>query len=125
MKRVLITGADGFIPASTIGLDYYRYDEGSHALIGDKTGETFQLGDRVDVRLVEAAPFAGALRFELASEGRKPGRLSRKPHKGKSGGKPGGKPGGKSASKSGAAAGDRKPTRSSKRAAKSKGGRNR
>jgi ribonuclease R len=29
-----------------------------------------RLGDVVDVRLVEAAPVAGALRFELLSEGR-------------------------------------------------------
>ncbi|WP_244299205.1 ribonuclease R [Roseibium aquae] len=73
------SGADGFIPASTIGLDYYRYDEGSHALVGDKTGETYQLGDRVDVRLVEAAPFAGALRFELVSPGRKTGKTPSRP----------------------------------------------
>jgi len=76
--RLEESGADGFIPASTIGLDYYRYDEGSHALVGDKTGETYQLGDRVEVRLVEAAPFAGALRFELVSPGRKSGKTARK-----------------------------------------------
>jgi ribonuclease R len=64
------TGADGFIPASTIGADYYRYDEAQHALIGDRTGVMHRLGDVVDVRLVEAAPLAGALRFELLSEGR-------------------------------------------------------
>jgi ribonuclease R len=63
------TGADGFIPASTVGNDYFRYYEGKHALIGDKTGETYRLGDRVSVRLVEAAPVAGALRFELLSDG--------------------------------------------------------
>jgi ribonuclease R len=63
------TGADGFIPARTIGDDYFRYHEGRHALIGDRTGETYRLGDRVSVRLVEAAPVAGALRFELLSGG--------------------------------------------------------
>ncbi len=67
--RLNETGADGFIPASTIGEDYYHYDESSHALIGKSTGETYQLGANVEVRLVEAAPFAGALRFELLSEG--------------------------------------------------------
>lgn len=76
--RLHESGADGFVPASTIGLDYYRYDEGSHALIGDKTGETYQLGDQVDVKLVEAAPFAGALRFELLSDGRIVGEAARK-----------------------------------------------
>ena len=56
--------------ASAIGADYFRYHEDRHALIGAKSGETHRLGDRVTVRLVEAAPVAGALRFELLSEGR-------------------------------------------------------
>jgi ribonuclease R len=64
------TGADGFVPAATIGADYYAYDEARHSLRGERTGETYRLGDRVDVKLVEAAPIAGALRFELLSEGR-------------------------------------------------------
>jgi ribonuclease R len=64
------TGADGFIPARTLGDDYFRYHENKHALIGDRTGETHRLGDRVEVRLAEAAPVAGALRFELLSAGR-------------------------------------------------------
>jgi ribonuclease R len=64
------TGADGFIPARTIGAEYFRFQEDRHALIGDASGETYRLGDRVTVKLVEAAPVAGALRFELLSEGR-------------------------------------------------------
>ncbi|TDR94383.1 ribonuclease R [Enterovirga rhinocerotis] len=63
------TGADGFVPAATLGADYYRHDEARHALVGQRTGETFRLGDPVEVRLVEAAPVAGALRFEIMSEG--------------------------------------------------------
>ncbi|GJD33426.1 Ribonuclease R [Methylobacterium aerolatum] len=65
------TGADGFVPISQLGADYFRHEEGRHALVGERTGETFRLGDQVEVRLVEAAPVAGALRFELLSEGRK------------------------------------------------------
>lgn len=64
------SGADGFVPAATIGEDYYHYDDLAHALTGRTTGETYQLGDTIEVRLVEAAPFAGALRFEVLSEGR-------------------------------------------------------
>jgi ribonuclease R len=67
--RLAQTGADGFIPAATLGADYFRFDEASRALIGARTGETFRLGDKVEVKLVEAAPFAGALRFEMLSEG--------------------------------------------------------
>jgi ribonuclease R len=64
------TGADGFIPARTIGDDYFQYREHEHAMVGRSTGETHRLGDEVTVRLVEAIPVAGALRFELLSEGR-------------------------------------------------------
>ncbi|MCP4382766.1 MAG: ribonuclease R [Hyphomicrobiales bacterium] len=64
------TGADGFVPLSTLGTDYYVYDEARHAVIGRDSGEMHRLGDAVEVKLIEAAPLAGALRFELLSEGR-------------------------------------------------------
>jgi ribonuclease R len=65
------TGADGLIPARAIGDDYYRYDERARAMVGKRSGETYRLGDAVTVKLVEAAPVAGALRFDLLSEGRR------------------------------------------------------
>jgi ribonuclease R len=68
------TGADGFIPAGSLGADYFRYDEAARALIGTRSGETFRLGDRVEVKLLEAAPFAGALRFEMLSHGERAAR---------------------------------------------------
>jgi ribonuclease R len=64
------TGADGFIPARTIGDEYFRFEERSHAMVGNHSGAIYRLGDAVTVKLVEAAPVAGALRFELVSEGR-------------------------------------------------------
>ena len=67
------TGADGFVPAATLGDDYFRFEEARRAMVGTRTKETFRLGGAVQVRLVEAAPFAGALRFEIvraASESR-------------------------------------------------------
>lgn len=67
--RLRDTGADGFVPASTLGQDYYRFVEEMQAMVGDRTGETFRIGDDVSVRLLEVAPVAGALRFELLSEG--------------------------------------------------------
>ena len=63
------TGADELIPARTLGSDYFRYEEKRRALVGERTGEVHRLGDRVEVKLVEAVPVAGALRFELLSEG--------------------------------------------------------
>ena len=64
-----ITGADGFIPMRSLGTEYFNYDETRHALVGSRSGAMHRLGDVVDVRLVEALPVAGALRFELLSEG--------------------------------------------------------
>jgi ribonuclease R len=69
--RLADTGADGFVPAATIGNDYWRHHEDAHALIGDRTGSAYRLGDDVRVRLVEAIPTAGALRFEMLSEGKR------------------------------------------------------
>jgi ribonuclease R len=82
------TGADGFVPVSTLGQDYFRYFEDQQALIGERTGERFRIGDKIDVRLLEAAPMAGALRFEVLSQGERvkapgPGR-GRRNVKGKS-----------------------------------------
>ena len=64
------TGADGLIPIRTLGTEYFNYDETRHALVGSRSGAMHRLGDVVDVRLVEALPIAGALRFELLSEGK-------------------------------------------------------
>ncbi len=65
------TGADGFIPARAIGDEYFEFEEKLHAMVGRDSGEMHRLGDRVTVRLEEAAPVAGALRFELLSGGRR------------------------------------------------------
>lgn len=61
-------GADGFIPVSTLGGDYYLFDEAAHALFGERSRKGYQLADKVEVRLVEVAPLAGAMRFEMLTE---------------------------------------------------------
>jgi ribonuclease R len=64
------SGADGFVPVSTLGGEYHVFDQTRHALIGERSGATWQLGDRVEVRLVEATPISGGMRFEVVSEPR-------------------------------------------------------
>ena len=59
------TGADGMIPMRTLGSEFFHHDESRHALIGERTGSVYQLGMKVLVRVVEAAPVSGGLRFEL------------------------------------------------------------
>jgi ribonuclease R len=63
--RLKDAGADGYIPISSLGDDYYHHIEAAHALVGARTGAGYRLGDAVEVRLVEAIPSAGALRFEM------------------------------------------------------------
>ncbi|RWA59342.1 ribonuclease R [Mesorhizobium sp.] len=61
-------GADGFIPVSSLEGDYYIYDETARSLFGERIGKGYQLADRVEVRLVEVAPMAGAMRFEMLTD---------------------------------------------------------
>jgi ribonuclease R len=71
-------GGDGLVPVSTLGSDYFRYDEASQRLIGDDTGETFASGQRLKLRLAEANPVSGGLRFELPNAERTPSRNLRR-----------------------------------------------
>ncbi len=67
-------GGDGLVPVSTLGTDYYRYEEASQSLVGDDSGERFSPGQRLRLRLVEANPVSGGLRFELPGSGHAPSR---------------------------------------------------
>ena len=66
--RLKDTGADGLIPVSTLGTEYFVHDEKSHALVGERTGQRWRLGSLVNVRLLEATPITGGLRFEMLSD---------------------------------------------------------
>ncbi|TIT45378.1 MAG: S1 RNA-binding domain-containing protein, partial [Mesorhizobium sp.] len=66
-------GADGFIPVSTLGGDYYIYDETARSLFGERSGKGYQLADRVEVRLVEVTdpkPLPGSSRSFHKAKGR-------------------------------------------------------
>ncbi|MFN3776569.1 ribonuclease R [Sphingomonas parapaucimobilis] len=58
-------GGDGLMPIRDLGGDYFHYDEGSQQLLGEKSREIYKLGQRLPLRLAEANPVSGALRFEL------------------------------------------------------------
>ena len=73
-------GGDGLVPAATLGREYFRYDEASQSLIGDESGETFTLGQRLTLRLAEANPVSGGLRFELPNAPRDAPRGEARPH---------------------------------------------
>jgi ribonuclease R len=64
--RLRETGADGLLPIRALGLDFFRHDEKRHALVGERTRKVYRLGETIRVRLAEAAPLTGGLRFDLA-----------------------------------------------------------
>ena len=72
-------GGDGLVLASTLGQEYFRYDEKSQQLVGEQSGETYRQGQKLKLRIVEANPVSGGLRFELpegsyGGGGQAPGR---------------------------------------------------
>jgi ribonuclease R len=62
-------GGDGLVPISTLGNDYFRFDEATKSIEGDATGTRYTIGQILPLRLVEANPISGGLRFELPEGG--------------------------------------------------------
>ncbi len=58
-------GGDGLVPVSTLGAEYFQHDELLHRLVGETSGDTYAIGQQLKLRLVEADPINGSLRFEL------------------------------------------------------------
>lgn len=57
-------GGDGLVPISVLGDERFAHDERAQALIGDRTGRRYTIGDILELRLAEANPLTGALKFE-------------------------------------------------------------
>ncbi|EAQ14039.1 RNAse R [Maritimibacter alkaliphilus HTCC2654] len=66
------TGADGLVPVSSIGAEYFRYEEPSQSLVGERSGLELTVGLPVLVRLSEAVPVTGGLMFQLLEVAGKP-----------------------------------------------------
>ena len=58
-------GGDGLVPVSTLGAERFSYEEGAQALVGDNTATRYEIGQRLQLRLVEADPIKASLLFEL------------------------------------------------------------
>ena len=58
-------GGDGLVPVSTMGAEHFFYDEAGKALQGVESGDRYTVGQRLELRLAEADPINGSLRFEL------------------------------------------------------------
>jgi len=62
-------GGDGLVPVSTLGAERFGYDEKAQVLEGEQTGTRYAVGDILPLRLAEANPLTGALKFELEEGG--------------------------------------------------------
>ncbi|WP_374597759.1 ribonuclease R [Brevundimonas sp.] len=62
------TGADGLVPVSSLGGEYFHHDDKAHALVGEHSGQRWTLGRNVEVKLQEATPITGGLMFEMLSD---------------------------------------------------------
>lgn len=62
-------GGDGLVPVSTLGAERFDYDETARTLTGTLTGDVYSVGQRLKLRLAEADPVNGTLRFELPEGG--------------------------------------------------------
>ncbi len=94
---------EGLIHVSYLTDDYYRYDERHYAMIGERTGNVYRIGDEITVRVVNVNKDERAIDFEVvgmkgtrrrsvketpkvivAGKGRKPSNLNRNGNKKKS-----------------------------------------
>ncbi|WP_374528677.1 ribonuclease R family protein [Novosphingobium sp.] len=57
-------GGDGLVPISVLGDERFFHDERAQVLRGESSGTTFAMGDVLQLRLAEANPLTGALKFE-------------------------------------------------------------
>lgn len=62
-------GIEGLVHVSSMDDDYYRYDEDRYALIGQRTGKVYRLGDAAAVTLVKVNPAERTIDFVLAGMG--------------------------------------------------------
>ncbi len=58
-------GGDGLVPVSTLGREYFSYDEKAQKLVGESSGTEYAVGDRLKLTLAEANALTGALKFEV------------------------------------------------------------
>ena len=80
--RLAETGADGLVPISKLGGEFFIHDDRSHALVGERSGARWPLGMTVEVRLEEATPITGGLLFEMLSEPAPPDKAAPRPRLG-------------------------------------------
>lgn len=63
---------DGLVHVSSLDNDYYRFDQVGQRLTGESSGQTYRLGDRVEVRVEAVNMDERKIDFSLISSERAP-----------------------------------------------------
>lgn len=58
---------EGLVHITSLGDDYYQYREKEHSLVGERTKQTFRIGDRVTVRVVSVSEERRQIDFGLTA----------------------------------------------------------
>ncbi|MDP1594229.1 MAG: ribonuclease R [Gallionella sp.] len=59
---------EGLVHISELGKDYFHFDAAKHHLLGERTGQSYRLGDRVQVRVVKVDMESTKIDFVLHAE---------------------------------------------------------
>ncbi len=79
-------GGDGLVPVSTLGAEHFAYDEAGRTLTGRDSDTVYKSGMKLKLRLAEANPVSGSLRFEVPDieiPGKAPGKPVRRDRRGR------------------------------------------
>ncbi len=72
---------EGLVHVTGLPHDYYHHDAIHHRFVGERSGRTFRLSDRVSVRILRVDVEQRKIDFELAEEAPPEARKPRKPRK--------------------------------------------
>ncbi|OEH92264.1 ribonuclease R [Bacillus solimangrovi] len=71
---------EGLVHVSYLTDDYYRYDDRQYAMIGERTGTVFRIGDEIVVRVIDANKEERSVDFEIVGmKGNRPSRRKERP----------------------------------------------
>ena len=59
---------DGLVHVANLGRDYFRYEEDRKALVGERSGERYTLGDVLTVKVARVDPSERKIDFELVGK---------------------------------------------------------
>ena len=78
---------EGLIHITSLGQDYYRFDQDKRQLVGEKTGRAYKTGDRLDIKLARVDMDQGRIDFALTevmnerfSRNKKPSKHAKSKH---------------------------------------------